>query len=122
MTEINRQQNQVLEMAAALEQEGRQLRQQYAQGTVDLEWVRFYRMYVTHTQQAMAKRTAEIFKIQKTLTIARQELAEAAQQTKILEKLKEKKKNSYDTQIRREENRMQDEIGMNQYFSAGSKG
>ncbi|OQA01097.1 MAG: flagellar biosynthesis chaperone [Planctomycetes bacterium ADurb.Bin412] len=115
LTEINRQQNQVLEMAADLAREGQQLRQQYAQGTVDLEWIRFYRMYVMHTQQAMARRTAEIFQIQTSLTAARQELTEAARKTKILEKLKEKKKNSYDYQLRREETRAQDEIGMNTF-------
>jgi len=119
LTEINRQQNQVLEMATALAREGQLLREQYAGGRVDLEWIRFYRMYVMHTQQAMARRTTEIFKIQANLTTARQELAEAAKQTKILEKLKEKKKNSYDRQLQREENRAQDEIGMNTYCRSG---
>jgi flagellar FliJ protein len=117
LTEINQQQNQVLEMAAAMKQEGEKLKDQYARGKVDLEWIRYYRMFVTQTQQTIAKRMQEILAIQKKLAVARGELAEAAKQTKILEKLKEKKKNSYDAEVLRQENSMMDEIGMNTYFS-----
>jgi flagellar protein FliJ len=116
LTELNEQQRQALEMAAAVRAEGDRLREQHARGAIDLEWASHYRRYVTYMQQAINKRIEAVAQIQQRLARARQELAEAAKQTKILEKLRDRRKNRYDLELRRQDQREQDEIATRNFI------
>jgi len=110
MSAIQKQQQQALEMAAAIQQEGQRLKQHYMDGTVDLDWVGHYRLYVMHLQQAINERIKTVGAIQDKLKLARQELVKASQQTRILEKLKERRKERYDRESQRMATQQQDEI------------
>jgi flagellar FliJ protein len=115
-TEINDQQNRALKRAARIQQEGEILRRQHESGKIDLEWVSHYRRYVTHTQQAIAQRIAEVARIQKKLNGARLELNEAAKNRRILEKLKEKQQERFEAEIRHRERIEEDEIGTRMFL------
>ena len=116
LAQIHEYQRQSLEMAAAIRKEGEKLKRQYQEGKVDLDWVGYYRLYVTHLHNAISERIKKVAQVQVKLSAARQELVEAAKQTKILEKLREKQKKRYDKQIRRREGQQQDEISTNSYL------
>jgi len=115
-TVIQEQQNRVLEMAAKLRKEGDSLRQQYQTGKVDLEWVSHYRCYVSQTQQAINRRIVEVTNIQKQLLAARRNLTEAAKKRRILEKLREKQKERFNSQLHRFERIEEDEISTRMYL------
>lgn len=116
MTQIHDLQKQALELAEAIQSEGDRLKQQYLEGKVDLHWVAHYRRYVTSVQRAIAEKIQEATSIQGKLHQARGELAEAAKQTKILEKLKEKQQKQYERKLQRKENREMDEMGANVFL------
>ena len=116
LSEIHEQQRQALEMDAQLQQEGDLLKEQYLQGSVDLDWVGHYRRYVTSVQNAINQRIANVAKVQGNLNHARSELTQAARQKKILEKLKEKKQKRYDAEIRRQELLAGDEMATQRYL------
>ena len=111
LSQIHDLQRQALELAEAIKAEGDTLKQQYIQGNVDLNWVSHYRRYVTSVQCAIAERIQTATNIQEKLHQARRDLAEAAKQTKILEKLKERQQKQYEREWQRKENRELDEIG-----------
>lgn len=113
MSQIHEQQQHALEMSEAIKKEGEYLKQQHRQGRVDLEWVAQYYRFVSHTQNAIAQRVTNVMQIQKKLTVARQELAQAAQKTKILEKLKEKQQKRYEKHLQKIQQRELDEVGAN---------
>ena len=115
MSEIQEQQRQALEMAAAIQKEGQKLKQQYQERVVNLDWVGHYRIYVMHLQQAINERIKKVSEIQEKLKLARQELVQAAQQTRILEKLKERRQERYDRLYQRRETEHQDEISTSAY-------
>ena len=119
LTQIHDLQRQALELAEAIKAEGETLKRQYIQGNVDLNWVSHYRRYVTSVQRAIAERIQTVTTIQKKLHQARRELAEAAKQTKILEKLKEKQQKQYEREWQRKENRELDEIGTKVFIRSG---
>jgi len=115
LADIARQQQQALEMAQEVRQQGRILKKQFAGGTVDVGWISYYQSYVGTMYRSIAQRIENVSSIQKSLAIARKELSEAAKQTKILEKLREKQKLRYDDRLRRAETNLIDELGMNAY-------
>lgn len=120
MNQINLQQQQALQLAAAMKKEGRLLKRQFESRHVDLGWVQHYRSYVTATQKAIQKRIETVSRIQQQLNLARQELAQAARQTRILSKLKERRRTEYDTELRRTETRDLDEVSQNIFTQARS--
>jgi len=115
LAQINEQQQQALELSQNIKTQGDKLKEQYAAGCVDLEWVSHYYRFVSHTRMAINQRILNVTEIQKKLTVARNELAEAAKQMKILEKLKEKQKKRYDRKLKQMENAQTDEIGANAF-------
>ena len=119
LSQIHDLQRQALELAEAIKAEGDTLKQQYIQGNVDLNWVSHYRRYVTSVQRAIAERIQTATNIQEKLHQARRDLAEAAKQTKILEKLKERQQNQYEREWRRKENLELDEIGTKVFLRSG---
>jgi flagellar protein FliJ len=120
--DISEQQQAALTLAAQMRDEGRKLREQLERGKVDLEWTGHYFRYVQSMHQAINQRIAAVAQIQKKLTGARQDLAEAAKKTKILGKLKEHQKRRYDLALRRMETREMDEIGTNGYLRNRAEG
>ena len=119
LSQIHDLQRQALELAEAIKAEGDTLKQQYIQGNVDLNWVSHYRRYVTSVQRAIAERIQTATNIQEKLHQARRDLAEAAKQTKILEKLKERQQKQYEREWQRNENRELDEIGTKVFLRSG---
>ena len=110
---INHQQQQALQLDAELKRQGELLKQKVAQGSVDLQWIAFYRTFVVQTRKAISVHVQRVAGIQQRLTQARAELAHAAQQCKILEKLREKRKQRYQLQQKRVDANMQDEVAAN---------
>lgn len=116
LAEIHEQQRQALEMDTQLQKEGDLLKEQHLQGTIDLDWVGHYRSYVTHVQEAINQRIANVMKVQGKLSHARNELAQASKEKKILEKLKEKKQQRFQKQLQRQDVRATDEIAAQLYL------
>jgi len=101
-------------MAQAISEQS-QVLQQHIQGAVDIDWITYYHGYVANLQRSIAEKINEVAKVQQKLIQARRELTEAARQTRILEKLKEKLMERHDRQLKKMEAREIDEIG-NQLF------
>jgi len=116
MAQINENQQQALQMAYEIKRQGKELKQQFSLGKVDFGWISHYYSYVNWIHQSIALRIEKVAQIQKGLSVARQELTQAKKQTRTLEKIKEKRKERYDYQVRRLETRQQDEIGTNIYM------
>jgi len=115
MTQISIEQQKALAMAESVRQQNEILTQQRAAGKIDLAWLAHYRRYVTHMQQLINEKIEHVKQIQKRLMIARQELAEAAKETKVLEKLKERRHQRYDRHLAMLEMRELDDLGAKQY-------
>ena len=113
--QVNAEQNHALALAQGLQVEGETLKQQYLGGKVDLAWVAQYRRFVTATQQAINERIRRVGVIQGDLQRARLELTEAAKQTKILEKLREKQKKRHQEAFDRTEISQIDDIATRAY-------
>jgi flagellar protein FliJ len=109
--QIHQHQRQAVELAEAVRREGDLLREQYQRGHVDMDWIGHYYRFVTHTRQAIRGRIETVGRIQTQLQTARQDLAQAAQKTRILEKLKEKQYQRYQKEVNRLEILDLDEIG-----------
>ena len=117
LSEINEQQREALEMDVQLQREGDILKEQYLQGNVDLDWVSHYRGFVISTQNAINQRIEKVVQIQGKMSHARKELADAAREKKILEKLKEKKQKRYDAELQRLELLAGDELATQLYLN-----
>ncbi len=115
LTEISRQQQAALDMANAITRQGVSLKSQFECGKVDVDWIAYYQGYVANMQQSISEKIAEVGRIQEKLAFARADLAEAAKQTKILEKLKEKQQNRFKEEIRKQETAELDEMANNNY-------
>ena len=123
LAEIAEQQRQALELSETLKEQGYILKKQFAQGKVDTDWIAHYQSFAAGTHSAIARRIDNVTQIQKQLAVARAKLTEAAKQTKIMEKLREKQKEDYDYHIKRSETIELDEIGTTRYtFNAGHGG
>ena len=122
MGQIAEQQRQALELSESLKEQGCVLKGQFELGRVDTDWISHYQSFVASTHNAIARRIDNVTQIQTKLTGARIELAEAAKQTKIMEKLKEKQKRNYDAQLKRQEMLELDEIGTTRYVFNGGFG
>jgi len=123
LAEIAEQQRQALELSEILKEHGYVLKSQFAQGKVDTNWIAHYQSFAAGTRNAIARRIDNVTQIQKQLSVARTQLTEAAKQTKIVEKLREKQKEDYDYQLKRMETIELDEIGTTRYsFKAGPGG
>jgi len=108
--EINDLQRQALEMAEDVSLQGKILRP-YIQGSVNVNWVGLYQGYVTYLRHSISSKIDEVGRVQQRLQEARRELAEAAKQTKILEKLRERQRSRYDRAVKKIEVNEMDEIG-----------
>ncbi len=113
---IHQEQQEALKLASDLQTEGDALQQQYRSGDVDVDFVGHYFRYAYQVRQAIAQHVRNVTGIQKQLAAARSELSQAAQRSKILEKLKEKQQHSYQRQIQRREAAYIDELGMQNYI------
>jgi len=114
--EIAEQQRQALAMAQMVKEQGQILKHNFSQGKVDVNWISYYQCYVSNMQRNIAEKINNVAQVQKKLIKARAELAEAAKQTKIIEKLKEKRKQRYDKQLQRRETLEQDELANNMFY------
>ncbi|MCH9023340.1 MAG: flagellar FliJ family protein [Planctomycetes bacterium] len=110
MSRINEQQRRAVALQTGLMEEGRQLKERYLQGNVNLDLVGYYYRYATQVGQAIQRRIEGVGQIQKELMGARGELVEAARTRKVLEKLKERQQGRYDLRLRRLEQVEQDEV------------
>ncbi|MBN2212149.1 MAG: flagellar export protein FliJ, partial [Sedimentisphaerales bacterium] len=89
---------------------------QYRSGQVDLDYVGHYFRYAYQVRQAITQHVQNVTSIQKELNVARTELSQAAQRSKILEKLKEKQQYRYDKRLQRLEAVHLDELGMQNHI------
>lgn len=111
LQEIHEQQYQAVTLSKSLLAEGERLKASYAAGQVDMNWVGHYCRYAHYIHHAIADRVEKVGRIQQNLNQARQALMVAAQQTRILDKLKEKQLDRYEARGHQLEAREQDELG-----------
>ena len=109
--EINNLQQQALDTNQLIIEQGNVLKQKLSGGVVDTGWISYYQGYVTDMRREIARKIQEVTEIQKKLHYARIELANAAKETKMLEKLKEKQHKEYIEAIELREKKELDEIG-----------
>ena len=88
---LNAAQEAALEMNQAILTEGQRLKDAQLEGNIDLTWIGHYRTYVSTMQRAIKAKIEEVAAIQKELILARAQLAQAAREKKVLEKLKERR-------------------------------
>lgn len=118
LTEIHEHQRVAVEFDAAVAAAGRELKQRHARGHIDLAWLSNYQSYVGHIRKNVAEKIEIVSQLQQKLVEARRELAEAAKQTKILEKLREKRKERYDDELNRLEVSEQDDIATKSFLGS----
>ncbi len=116
MAEINSQQQQALEINQTIIQQGDILKNKLSSGQVDTGWIAYYQRYVTDMRAEIARKIQNVTEIQKKLHLARRALAEAAKETKMLEKLKEKQYKEYIGHIEKLEKKELDEIGSQMFI------
>ena len=116
LSEIHDRQQEAVELDLAARAAGGELKERNHSGRIDLTWIGNYQSYVSHLRAGIAARIDMVAQLQQRLTESRQELAEAAKQTKILEKVKEKRKQRYDDEIKRLETREQDDIATRNFL------
>ena len=116
LSEIHDRQQEAVELDLAVRAAGSELKERNQAGRIDLSWTGNYQSYVSHLRAGIAERIDMVAKLQPRLTAARGELAEAAKQRKILEKLKERRKLRYDDEIERAETREQDDIATRNFI------
>ncbi|MBI9017101.1 MAG: flagellar export protein FliJ [Phycisphaerae bacterium] len=115
LSDINKQQQQALDMADQITRQSSTLRDQFASGTVDVQWISYYQGYVTNVRRSINTKIENVKHTQQKLHGARVELAEAAKQTKILEKLKENQLNTHTAELNKQETADLDEIATGKY-------
>ncbi|MBN2063925.1 MAG: flagellar export protein FliJ [Sedimentisphaerales bacterium] len=116
MAQINKQQQEALEINQTIIQQGNVLKAKFQKGEVDTAWIAYYQSFVTDMRREIARKIASVTEIQKKLTLARQELANAAKETKTLEKLKERQLKEYTHHIESVEKKELDEIGTQMFM------
>lgn len=115
-SEINTYQQQALEINQMIIEQGNVLKQKLSCGDVDTGWITYYQRYVTDMRREISRKIQKVAEIQKKLQRARIELANAAKETKMLEKLKEKQYNEFMANIELKEKKELDEIGGQLYI------
>lgn len=116
LSEIHRRQQEAVELDASASVVGQQLKERNGAGRIDLTWLGNYESYVSHVRGSIAEIIESVVELQQKLTGARQELAEAAKGARIIEKLKEKRKEQYDHHLSRAEAREQDEVATKNFI------
>jgi flagellar FliJ protein len=114
-SEINVQQQAALDMAEDIRSQGSELKHQFESGTIDVNWIASYQGYVSALQRSINEKIANVGEIQKRLIDARTQLADAARERRIIEKLKERQVKRHTDEVNRLENLENDEIGNNLY-------
>ena len=120
LNEIHGHQRAAVEMDAAIAAAGRDLKQRHVSGKIDLGWVGNYQAHVGHLRRSIAQRVEMVTQLQQRLAGARRELSEAAKQTKILEKLREKRKQRYDDELSRAEGNELDDVATRSFLQVRS--
>lgn len=114
--QIALRQRETLTLAAEMRREGQDLKQQFARGHVDVAMIAFYQSYVSSLQRSINEKITSVGEIQQKLAMARGELTIAARDRRIIEKLKEKQRERYASDLAYQEKLQQDEAGNNLYF------
>ncbi len=89
-----------------------QLRTSHLTGRIDLGYLTAHRRFILATQSKAAALMQKMAQLQQRIDAARRELAEAAKQRKIIEKLREKQYERWREEQQRKELAALDEIGM----------
>ncbi len=116
MAQINKQQQEALDINQTIIQQGNVLKAKFQKGEVDTGWIAYYQSFVTDMRREIARKIESVTEIQKKLVLARQELANAAKETKTLEKLKERQLKEYTHHIETMEKKELDEIGTQMFM------
>lgn len=95
-----------------------QLRTSHLTGSIDLGYLTAHRRFMLATRAKAAELLQRMARLQQQIDQARQRLAEAAKQRKIIEKLKEKQFDRWRDDQQRKELAALDEIGMQLSFAA----
>jgi flagellar FliJ protein len=116
LSEIHRRQEEAVTLDSALRGAGAELKERNGEGQIDLRWLGHYQSYVSHVRSCIAEIIESVAELQQKVAEARAELAEAAKQTRIIEKLKERRKQRYDDDLTRAEMREQDEVATKNFL------
>lgn len=88
------------------------LRDNHLLGRIDMRYIAAHRRFVNGIGARAAELMQKIARLQEQVQVARSELAEAAKQRKIIEKLREKQHDRWQRETDARELAAQDEIGM----------
>lgn len=88
------------------------LRNNHLLGRIDMGYIAAHRRFVNGIGTRAAELMQKIARLQEQVQVARSELAEAAKQRKIIEKLREKRHERWKRETDARELAVQDEIGM----------
>ncbi len=115
-TQINACQQEAIEFSDQIKLQGLMLKEDMIKGDIDRRQIAYYQGYVTAMRKRIAERIERVREIQKDLIVAREEYTRAARRTKVMEKLKERRKERYDSELKRIEIRQNDEMGQNLFL------
>jgi len=110
--QMNDLQRQLRQLDEEVKQAGLELRQNHLVGVIDLNYLAAHRRFAGAMRRKGIELVQRMALVQRQLDEARLQLAEAAKQRKIIEKLREKQLERWRDKIARAEASQQDEIGM----------
>lgn len=91
------------------------MREHRLRGRLDMAYVAAHRRYVNAVQQRIVGQIGRIGEIRQRLEMERMALMKASQQTRVIERLRERKQEDYARQLRGVEEAENNEIGLNAF-------
>jgi flagellar FliJ protein len=110
--ELTKMHNELMAMDAAVKQANEEMRQNHLVGRLDLGFMGAHRRFLIATQQNAGVLIEAMTGVQRKVDLARRELAAAAKERKVIEKLRERQHGRWMEEMNRKETAEMDEIGM----------
>ena len=108
-------QNELNALNASMQSTNDDVRQNHLVGRLDVSFITAHRRFLMGMQRKAIDLVAAMTKVQREVETARQALAEAGKQRKILEKLRETQESRWRDELSRKESAATDEVNMQMY-------
>lgn len=112
MAEVHRLSEELRQMDQSMQSAVADVRENRLRGPIDLAFIAAHRRYTMAMQRKATDQARRIVAAQQIADAARLELAEAAKQRKIIEKLREKRYQQWKMELERKAAMEMDEVGM----------
>ena len=120
--ELTKLQNDLMALDQSVKAANEDMRQNHLTGRLDLGFMAAHRRFLVATQQRAGEVIAKMTAARRQVEAARRELAAAAKDRKVIEKLKERQHGRRAAEIDRKETAEMDEIGMQLAFANLAEG